>query len=676
MARTASTSNVAGTGSSRGPRRPQSPRQIQGAVEQLDLASGIRGWALDVNDLAKRLSVELLVGERTVSRVNVDHPRDNLLLAPGQTLRAGFAFPAEAHDGLRDLLAAGQDGRLTIRVCETGTELPISSGAARLLRSLRSPDQLFTEADGLDMIAHLAALRARTTALASQPLIADGPNLSGYIEQLSIDEAGLVWFSGWMKHPIAANMPAVIVDGQQLAAGMAMTMFTREDLGGDARGMIGVIFSDWRPTTSSEMMLFLDGGPSYLQCLRDVKTLSKREFAEHLAFQWPHCESGHSNALRHLLDHPSSWSPTEGLSSAKVRASLEQVYVLPNFGCLVTGWVLSPIKSVEGFALKFGSTILKCDPDSVSFRPRADLIPLAAGCDLLTERAGFVAVFRGLIDRREIDDATLKIHLSDGSSSNHIIDTPAIRRLGHAASIRQLLHLYPSLTSEPFFPDFAMALRQDCRVTAEKLTPVSVKCSQEVLICTISEERSDAFFLFDELEQRMLTEPSHRGLVFVAGRGSTRPAAIALFKAFEARVDNPCSLYLVDDPNAAFYAISGILTDVGAENFAFFGAGLVPDEEGWSAAIGNDGGLALLEILDPAISYRSEFRSLECFCWNRAAFMAWLATAPSFVNGPRTTIDDLVAEVGPDIVERGAWLLRRDMAPHLTRAVNSVAAFI
>jgi hypothetical protein len=647
--------------------------RVEGLVESFDLANGIEGWAIDLEQPEARLTVELVIGDMIVARTVVDRPRNDLAIAPGREMMAGFAFQDILRDGVREAVAAGAQGLLGVRVV----------GSSTMLRSLAPPpdasdavamtNMAVSEDSGFDILARLSQLRGKAAALSRISLRADPANLAGYIEQIAIDEGGLVWFSGWMKNRTAADMPVLIFDGQRVPGAIATTMFTREDLGSEACGMIGVIQSDWRPNPGADLYIFFEDGKSYLQAVKAYTLSSKRDFAEYFSFRWPISYGGHRLTLRHLLDHPDSWQPTDGLSGARVRAMLEEVYVLPNFGALVTGWVLSPLKTVEGFAMRFGSTVLECDRDSIGFRARHDLWESASGCDLLPGRAGFVAVFRGPIGPRDIDSPTLKVFLGDGTASIHAIDAGAVRRLGLAASIDQVRHLYPALTSEGFFPDLALALREEARSQASKVTPLQIERCETALIFAVPDERSDAFLLFDEVGRRARGQALAAGLIFVAGRNAIRPTAIALFRQLAAATDTPCSLFLSDDPAGALYAVPQLLVATGADRFAFFGPAAIPTEAGWEA-LDHDGDLLLFALQDPARIAGEGSLSLEAFAWRRGAFVAWIDSVPAFVGGPRSDAVRLLPDIEPRAVPQGALLLRPEAPAPVIRAINDVAA--
>ncbi|MDB5685804.1 MAG: hypothetical protein JWR77_393 [Rhizorhabdus sp.] len=523
------------------------------------------------------------------------------------------------------------------------------------------------------MMAPLTTLRASTAGLLRQPLRPLAEHSLGYIESIAIDEAGLVWIGGWMKRAITADQAVVIVDRQKISGALALTMFERADLGSDAYGIIGVIHSDWRPTSGSELFVYMADGVSYLQSLRPPNIVSKKSFVEHFAHRWPTCHTGHSSTLHYLLDHPDSWQPTDGAAGPQVKASLEKVLVLPSFGCLVTGWALSPLKSIENFGLKFGSTILRCDTSSISFFPRPDLASVVPGCDLLTDGAGFVAIFRGVIPSRDLDNPVLKVLLSDGSATNHSIDMKVVQRLGHATSIDKVLHLYPSLRSEAFFRDFAAAVRQDARSIAEFADAFKVSPCQRAVVLGIPNERSDAFLLFENVGHRVRGRRHGPGLVFVAGRGATRHTVIGLFQELAMSTELPCSLFFVDDPAGSSYALPNILDQLGTDRFAFAAPGVLLTDEGWAAAIARDSGLTLIAIEDAASHGQDEGISLDCFAWNLANLSEWLRVAPSFLGGLGQHAARLLREDAARIIPDGAWYFRMPAGSLLTRAINDIA---
>jgi hypothetical protein len=326
--------------------------RVEGMVENFDLANGIEGWAIDLEQPEARLTVELVIGDMIVARTVVDRPRSDLAIAPGREMMAGFAFQDILRDSVRDAVAAGAQGRLGVRVVGSSGMLRSLVPAPDAADAVAMTNMSVSDDDGFDILARLSQQRGKATALSRISLRADPANLAGYIEQMAIDDTGLVWFSGWMKTRIDADMPVLIFDGQRVPGAIATTMFTREDLGDDRCGVIGVIQSDWRPNPGADLYIFFEDGKSYLQAVKAFSLSTKRDFAEYFSFRWPISFGGHRMTLRHLLDNPDSWQPTDGLSGARVRAMLEEVYVLPTFGAIVTGWVLSPLKTVEGFAMR------------------------------------------------------------------------------------------------------------------------------------------------------------------------------------------------------------------------------------------------------------------------------------------------------------------------------------
>lgn len=646
----------------------------RGQIDRFDPVTGIEGWAIDLADSAKILTVELLIGDAIVAQTRTDRVRADIADALNTDVYAGFAFDDNIGDIICDMADGGLRGALRIRIADTPYLLQSVTPPPDLdmlmsgLRGLRTDGYR-----GFDMIARLSDLRAQTADLLRQPLRPLPDNSLGFIESLAIDEAGLVWIGGWMKRAIAVDQPIVIVDRQKISGAIALTIFEREDLGSDAHGIIGVLQSDWRPTATSELFVYLGDGKSYLESLRPLNIVSKKSFVEHFAHRWASCHTGHSATLRYLLDHPDSWQPTDGGAGAQVRASLEEVLVLPSFGCIVIGWALSPLKPIETFGIRFGSTVLRCDENSVAFRSRPDLHAVAPGCYQLTEQAGFVAVFRGVIPPRDLDSPVLKVLLADGSATNHSIDMKVVKRLGHATSIDHILTLYPSLRFESFFREFAAAVRQDARSQAEVCRQFKIAPCARAIIIGVPDERSDAFFLFDQIDSRVRGRRNGPGLVFVAGRGAARAAVVSQFEQLATRTGLACSLFFAGDPAGCNYALPTILRDIGADRFAFFAAGLIPTDEGWAAARAFEDGLTLMSIADAAVPGLNGRTSLECFGWNQASLSEWLRIAPSFLGGLAEDAARLLAQDAARIIEDGAFFLRPNASSPLAKAINDSA---
>lgn len=652
----------------------QAAESVRGQIDKFDPVTGIEGWAVDLADTDTALIVELLIGDAVVAQTTAERSRPDIAEALNLNVMAGFAFPDDISDRIVEIAASGTRGILRIRIAGTAYLLPSLTPPPDLHLLLSGMSGLKTDGyRGFDMMARLSALRTETTDLLRQPLRPLPENSLGFIESIAIDEAGLVWIGGWMKRAVQADQPVVIVDRQKISGAMGLTMFERADLGDEAYGIIGVLHSDWRPSPQSELFVYMGDGTSYLQSLRPLNIVTKKSFTEHFAHRWPTCHTGHSSTLHYLLDHPDSWQPTDGASGPQVKASLEKVLVLPSFGCLVTGWALSPLKAIENFGLKFGSTILSCDTSSISFWPRPDLASLVPGCDLLTDRAGFVAIFRGAIPPRDLDNPIIKVLLSDGSASNHSVDMKVVQRLGRATSIDKVLHLYPSLRSESFFREFAAAVRQDARELAEAADPFKISACTRAMVLGVPAERSDAFLLFENIGHRVRGRRHGPGLVFIAGRGATRHTVIGLFQELAASTELPCSLFFVDDPAGSSYALPGILNQVGADRFAFAAPGVLLTDEGWAAATARDEGLTLITIEDAASHAQGDGLSLDCFAWNSAKLAEWLRIAPSFLGGLGSHAARLLRDDAARIIPDGAWYFRIPAGSLLTRAINDIA---
>jgi hypothetical protein len=318
--------------------------------------------------------------------------------------------------------------------------------------------------------------------------------------------------------------------------------------------------------------------------------------------------------------------------------------MLPGFGCFAEGWVFSPVKRVAQLLLRIGSIVLPCDSASLYFRPRGDLDSVYPNHIALTRYAGFIATFLGAVPVEELIDPILKIIFADGTSSNHAIDPKAIRRLGHSATLDDLLTFYPSIHVERFFPVFSDAVRDDARSAVGQVLPFAVASASRVVVLAVPEDRSDAFLLFEEAERWISSSKAPPGLVFVATRGDSRSELVAMFDGLGSTGLPSCSLFFIDDIDSTLYLLPTILAMVEARSFVFVAAGLFLTEAGWRTALNaraaEDAPLELYEIEDPVgdPASRRDKGSAECFGWSTRALATWVMNLPMFVDGAASAV--------------------------------------
>ena len=69
-----------------------------------------------------------------------------------------------------------------------------------------------------------------------------------------------------------------------------------------------------------------------------------------------------------------NWIPDTGrVAGFPVHVGADRVRVLPPFGCMIEGWVLSPLKPIQPFIPRIGSCVLHSDPLASAIKARTDL---------------------------------------------------------------------------------------------------------------------------------------------------------------------------------------------------------------------------------------------------------------------------------------------------------------
>jgi hypothetical protein len=602
----------------------------RGKVDRVSIDQGIDGWALDLQAPQTPLRIKLLAGDQVIAETTSGMARPDVAALLGAEARPGFQFAAECLLHLSPEYAASP-----LRVVLADEPVEILADAM-----LPSVEQLLT-ADpvrevGFDLFDRLGVLRNAAEATADQPLRAAAAKEIGYVELLSIDGGGVVWVQGWMLRATVVDSPAVIVDGSKEPAAFAATFFERDDLDSLRCGFVGALFSAWTPTSSTTPVIFLKTRElMFLRCVSPPRIMKHEEFAGSFRKLSARCHTGPTAALVRLMDNPDSWTPME----SQTQTAIERALIIPGFGCIIGGWALNPLHTPNRFSLRFGTTILNADEDSIVFSARPDLAAAAAGCDELLTRAGFVAVLRGNVNPREIDRPVLKIIYEGGMTTRHAIEPGVFRSVGTAASPETILSFYPSLYSEPFFEELALALRNADRSHADAWRFLASTPCTRAVVSVLSGSRSSAYLLSEQLRVHCADQKSV-GVVLIADQGAIRSDALSLRASLVRESGISCSLVSAQRPTQALYALDSVLEALGCERFVFLGPGIFLTESGWESAFeylhAADQFGCFFAVNDPAAESTESDESMQCaaaFGWRREALSSWLRSAPAILGG-------------------------------------------
>jgi len=667
----------------------------------MDTQAGVRGWAVHLRNPLDPVTLELCVGKVVVATARTTLQREDIAAKLGTPAVAGFSFPPETMRAAAGATNEIQD-EITVRIA--GAELKLAAAGtprtvADLLDSLRAdlaPQPASTIAD-LELL--LDSLRTGAQALAGRPLLPLPENLQGYVETLAVDTAGQVWFMGWIRRGHVQEFSAVIVERRKFPAALAVMSYTRDDLPPDCCGLVGLIASGWRPSsaTSNLHLFFGHEGRFFLKSHAPLRIIPVAELvAEYEGVRERCLGDGRAIALQRMLSSLECWVPTRSVAqSYATETSVDRILLVPGLGCLVEGWVLSPIKRIEGLRLRVGASVMSADANSLYWKPRPDLLDAFPGAVAMTARAGFVGLFVGDAEPEDFADPMLKIIFQGGHSTNAAIHPGVFRRLGHSANLEDALAFFPALQEEAFFPRFAEAAIRAERAAMNPPVPLCLAPSRRALVLVLPEDRCDLFLLFEELSEQCRLRAADtdeanlscggigiEAVVLVAASRRHRSDALWLFREFQSTHGVTrgiaCSLLVIDDAAQGFALLPDILREVGASRFVFVGPDVFLKPAGWERArqalASDKGDLVFFGIESEAFEHRDlqSAPSARCFAWTTAAFIRWAIQAPAFLGGFFRDNGLFQPEAGSVVLHNTARAARFCPPTRTQEAVNAV----
>jgi hypothetical protein len=615
-------------------------------------AQGLSGWVLNTAAPHTPLALELLVDGMAIPGATIaTTPRPDLAaFFPAHVETAGFRLTPGSWEKFKTLIAIRPQADFAIKITGTNFILPRSAvvpSLAAITAAAAPPPRT-----RLDLLSRLTQLAQRATPLAANPA---PDERKGLIEAICLDDiaARLCWFLGWTTEAHLHNEPAVILDGQKLPAAFAIATYPRADIPAGGVGFAGVLLSDWRPQEGAELTVcFGPAGGAHLRGVAGLKRISKAGFAAHIKTASAANPAGAWPELTALLHGPQSWLPAP---RPDLHVAVDKLLALPGFGCFVTGWALSRLQQVQGFALKIGKTILPMDESSLYFRPRPDLHALFPESAPLLARAGFCCFFPAESAPDLSGEVLLKLFLEDGA--NVVPVQPShLFRLGRAAPLETLLHLYPAIETEAFFPALAQFIRDDLS-TPPILTPYKITPSPTTMIFTLAADRADGLLALEDIQHHARTHiPADCALTIIAGASQPHGEIIQMLES----LPRTTSLVFVQNPETSFRALPELLLLLNAETFIFVPAGHFLSETGWNQAAaclapGNQG-LTIFGIHDPETLEEMK-SSAGCFAWSWAAFSAWSLHMPVRL-GALPQRQDVPASPAPQLAPRAAFIAK------------------
>ena len=459
----------------------------RGCVDGFDAESGLLGWAVDLEAPEKSLSLRFVVDGMTLFEVQTSSARPDVSAAiAAPEFYPGFCVSTGNLRDLARLVALRPAADFAVEVGTSERFLP----RTEQVPSLRAAVMAVVAHDlsyrsETDLVVELAKIAHSAELMTAFPLRPVDEARTGYVEAICTEDQidGLTWIVGWMRDNNPREFPIMLVDGQRFSGAMTLCQYARTDLPTGAVGFVGLIKSGWRARPSSRPILYYGYPPQkHIVSLPSLPRISKQDVLGYVQRHGSSVDRTSWSDFYKVLTGASSWlvSSDEG-----IKCGVDRLILVPNFGCFLSGWVLSYSRPVTGFALKMGSTILPIDPLSLSFRGRPDLIAVHPGSPSLTGQAGFTCLFPGKPDLSTSEKPLLKIYVDGGATAIESVGLAHIRRLGYSEPLDSLLNLYPNLEVEPFFPSLSTALREEYLTLCRKIQIDSVAVTKECLILSL-----------------------------------------------------------------------------------------------------------------------------------------------------------------------------------------------
>lgn len=617
----------------------------RGAVDHVSLQQGLCGWLIDLRDPLAQVALELVVGDRHFACEVAREFRSDIWLTDDPTVTAGFRVLPES---LLALAAEELEPEAEIRLRIAGQPMHLIANVAwptvaqlqRWLSEAHQSDGDSTE--GLALPLALGRLHRRAQACARQALRAAESELCGYVERVVHLDAHHTVVFGWTRHAVRREQSVIVVSGgRRTAAGLVVVPYGRDDLPEGASAFVGMLHGAWRAANAHEQSFFFllgeqAGWLRTLQPLHLGNAVEMRAMIESLAAR---LGERRLDDLQRLIGQTARWVPTpERAAAAGVQLHLDRVVLVPGFGALVEGWLLSAASELEQLHLRVGESLLVLDPGTLQLHGRPDLAGGFPGHRDRVSAAGFRAVLRGPLSAQDWDQPMLSMTLGDGLELVQAVPPAQMRRVDHAFDLDSLATLYPAMEHEPWLSDFSRALREQVmQGPASRLRPLERVRAERMLVLALPQDASDLGLCLDALHRHASTLPADVGVALLIDPGHPRERVTrwcaALRRVLGAR---RLGLIQVVSVRLAFYQLHRLRTMLGMRRFAFIGPDVCLSPEGWrwlcQRASWEREGLDWLGVNRLCMGRPQSLADAQAFAWDAQAFEAAVRRLP-FMHG-------------------------------------------
>lgn len=630
----------------------------RGYVDSWEPEQGISGWVFEVGAVDRSSPVlELRVGDEVIGTTKAAMPREDVRAAAGFDVAPGFQFDKSVYTRMSRLEQSQLDSPVSVRIVGTNVQIlaygvqPFANELVRrwrnyLLLRITGGDVDRSELGGR-LLERLALLHQQAEHLNDVPLAPVSRQEAGHVEAVYLSDSGKVWLIGWTKQEVEHESSVMLVERHKFAGGLAIVKYPRPDLPSGCVGFLGVMDSHWSPAPFSHdfFIYFAPYGRLHLRAGVSTRIVQREVFFGKFSEVRAGGISGNIEALSAVLLLHQTWTPGNSAAAGlEVHASVDRMLMVPGFGCFAEGWVVSPTRRFESLELKVGNTILVADLASTYFKSRPDLNNIVGGGSGITDRAGFITIFRGSLPRDVLGASSLRVRFSEDVSSVHTVDAKHLHTLDLVADSVELLRLFPSLRNEPSFPEFYRAIQQQLRNRNSAPASICKARSDRVLVVQWPQNLDQQLLMLDELScHSVMLSQANIGLAVLV----SRVTALAIVKHHCAELQRlvpglKLSLFICSAAYSEFDNIPFVVSDVDAQRFAFIGSGVIPTRSGWIAMVDwllqDKDEMVFLEVLNDLATPDKVSGSItaEAWGWNAPVLLEWACYAPRFVRGHYT----------------------------------------
>ena len=456
-----------------------------------------------------------------------------------------------------------------------------------------------------------------------------------------------------------------MVDRSKYISGIGLIFFPRTDVEAEYQGFIGLLETDWQSSSdASDFILYLDTeNISFLRADKTTKYISKLEVSKFFDEVVSSASNGDVEGMSSVLASPTSWERSVSNSVIyEPQVSVDKLFLLQGFGCIIEGWLISSVKIPKTFQIKIGNTALYAHDSTTYYKQRSDLSNAFQLASRLTDSAGFVSVLLGAIPSPNFREYKLKIIYMDGSVSVHEIDTKAVYALDPISDSKEILRLLPTINFESWFPFFCSALHSKIRNAVINMIPVVKEIgSTKAIIIYWPKNLDGQYLIADDIYRNIeYLELNNIELCLISDGSNGLNSLKKIINNIKlSHTKIKISAYMVPKEELRLYCIPKILIDLGIESFAFLGPNISLRDIGWIAIQNNLQGYSdfpLILELNTGFSSRYSINTkitTDAWAWKTTQFLDFLIKFPPMISGEITNIN-ILDELNPIYLANGA----------------------